>query len=486
MKYLLFFLGFTSCSSLEKAELAGSGSPGGADFDPNSNQMRLDIHPQDQNIDLLSQSWIADGDADWGDLTIEVNPSVSVSGQVLGYTVQPLNAEVPGGDRNPVTANITVQRPGTISSSAVTTDTDGTFSLEVPPARGYTISISPDDTHLLPFQVVQGVDITDNLDLEEIDLGYGLPVYGRITNDEGTPIHNALVNLKHVESGIDGASVVTDSRGHYLIRALPDDYLLCVKGSPGVALPFLEVPATVNVDQALELDVNLGNTETVSVQGQLTNSEGTQTIRDVKVRLSSDLLDGTDGRLVIETETDRDGLFSRNILPGSWIGEFISAYDDIWGSLELTFRVSLGGPPEDLEAIPLPDNVTFSSTVLDPNGNPIEGAAVNAHEMGFDSYIYSTTTNSLGRFSLELPPHPVALAVAPPTADLAVTRKIVNPTEGMSEFILSTGDLVAGKVISEGTGLEFALVEVRDMTGQLYATTITGPEGDFAVRIEGL
>jgi len=448
--------------------------------------MRLDIHPQDQDTTLLAQSWIAEGDTDWADLTIEVNPSVSISGQILGYTVHPMNAEVPGADRSPVSATITISRPGTISGGSITTDSDGEFYLEVPPARGYTISISPDDTHLLPFQVIKDVDVTDDLDLEQIDLGYGLPVYGWITNDNGTPMVNAEVKLKHVETGIEGASAVTDARGHYLIRAQPDDYLLCVNGAPGVALPALEVPATVDTEQGLQLDVNLGNTETVSVRGQLTNAEGNQTIRDVKVRLSSDLLDGTDGHLIIETETDRDGLFSRNILPGSWVGEFISAYDDAWGSLELTFRATVGGMPEDLRTIALPNNVMFSSIVLDPDGVPVEGAAVNAQEMGFDAYIYSTTTDKMGRFTLELPTHPVSLSVSPPSTDLSVTRKIVNPTDGLSEFILSTGDLVAGKVISDGDGLGFALVEIRDMSGQLYATTITDPQGDFAVRIEGL
>jgi hypothetical protein len=170
-------------------------APGGAELDVETNQLRVDIIPGETTPWLDRQSWIASADTEWGALEIDVLPSVRISGRVLGYTATPYGAEVPGTDGTPVLATVSLVREGTISGSAVLTDDDGAFTLSVPPARGYTMSIVPHDGQNLPFESMVNTDFETSVDLGDIDLGYGEPVYGKITRDSGAPVAGINVHL---------------------------------------------------------------------------------------------------------------------------------------------------------------------------------------------------------------------------------------------------------------------------------------------------
>ena len=475
-----------ACSGLEDAKIQVDGSPGGAELNPDLNQLRLDVYPGEDQENLLPQSWIADGTADWTGMVIDVKPAITVTGQVVGYAVSPFHADVPGAELSPVDATIRMTRPGTISGGSIKTDDLGNFTVQIPPARDYTLSIVPTDSSLLPFAVVEDLDIVEDLDLGQVDLGYGLPVYGQITDSDGRPVSSAEVRLQHTSTGIQGPSRLTDSTGHYLLRASEGDYFLRIEGTPGVALPTLQIPVTVLPKEGLDLDVNVGSIDTTAIVGQIKSMEGNLPVRNVKVRLSSDSLTGSTGHLVIETESDKDGLFSRQLLPGTWVAEFIPEYDNALGSLEMTFSVGSTGEAVDLGAIQLPSKVEISAAIRDPSGNPIEGAAINARELGFDAYIFATSTDPNGLFSVAVPPHAIALSISPPSSDFAVTNVLINPLSYPDDFTLAPGELIEGTVVAEGAPLAFTLLEIRDMNGALYATTFTDPDGIFAVRLEGL
>jgi hypothetical protein len=483
---LCFLTLFTACSGLEDKKIQVDGSPGGAELNPDLNQLRLDVYPGEDQEDLLPQTWIADGGTDWTGMLIDVKPAITVTGQVVGYAVSPFHADVPGSELSPVDATIRITRPGTISGGSIKTDEVGNFSVQIPPARDYTLSIVPTDSTLLPFAVIEDLDIVEDLDIGQVDLGYGLPVYGQITDGDGRPVSDAEVRLQHATTGIQGPSRLTDSTGHYLLRASEGEYFLRIEGTPGVALPTLQIPGTVDSKEGLELDVNVGRIETTSIVGQIKSLAGNLPIRNVKVRLSSDSLTGSTGQLVIETESDKDGLFSRQLLPGTWVAEFIPEYDDALGSLEMTFSVGSNGDAVDLGTIQLPSKVEISAVIRDPDGNPIEGAAINARELGFDGYIFATSTGPNGLFSVDVPPHAIALSISPPTADFAVTNELLNPLSYPGDFTLSPGELIEGTVVAQGDPLPFTLLEIRDLSGALYATTFTDPDGNFAVRLEGL
>lgn len=485
MNLLLLHL-FLGCASQDMAIRAEELAPGGAELDADTNQLRVDIIPGDTTPWLDRQSWIASADTEWGALDIDIMPSVRVSGRVTGYTPTPYGAEVPGADATPVEATVSLVRDGTISGASVTTQADGSFDLYVPPARGYTMSIVPTDGQNLPFIVNLNSDFEETTDLGQIALGYGDPVHGRVTDEDGRAVASVKVQLIDPDTGTAGGAVLTDEQGRYLLRALPGNYLLTAQGQTGRAIPRISTAIEVVEDTGATADVNLGELSVAQVSGQIMNSGKTEALRDVRIRFSSEQLSGGDGTLQIETETDGDGLFSRSLLPGTWTAELIPGFDTAYAPSEVTFSVGNQAIDIDLGQLELPSKIMFNSVAVDDTANGVSGAAVNARELGFDGYIHSTSTGSDGRFSLMLPPHPISLMVDPPGEELAVTNVFVDPTGEPGSVLMTRGQRVEGQITSIGTGVGFALIEIRDMAGLLYATALTDPNGRFQLRMEAL
>ena len=483
----IFLLGLVGCASMEKsASMGNEYRPGGADLDADANQLRIDIIPGESTPFLDPQSWLVGEGDNLGELAIDILPSVTVSGQLVGYTATPYGAEVPGADETPVDGVVSMFRLGTIAGAAVATDLDGKFNLQVPPSTGYQLSAIPADGQALPFYVETAANVAEPTDLGVIDLGYGSPIYGRVVDDENFGIEGASIRLVEVNSGITGSQILSGENGHFIARAHPGEYILVVSGVTGSAIPTIRTPVTVVEEQGYEIDVSVGRLQTSSVYGQVFGEGMGTPHRDVLVRFSSDQLADTDGTLLIETETDGDGVFNRSLLPGRWMAEFIPPYDSPFAPLSMTFAVEEGQNMVDLSNVELPERITFSSFAMDPAGNPVSGVAVNARELGYDEFIRSTTTDTNGRFELSLAPHPMSLMLVPPGQNLAVTHAMLDPVTDAGSIALSSGEIVEGRITSRGIGVPFALLEIRDSNGLLYATSLSDTDGRFNVRVDGL
>jgi hypothetical protein len=150
----------------------------------------------------------------------------------------------------------------------------------------------------------------------------------------------------------------------------------------------------------------------------------------------------------------------------------------------VTFTVSDDQSMVNLGEVALPERINFRSVAMDPSGNPVAGVAVNARELGFDGFIRSTTTDADGWFELDLAPHPMALMLVPPGQTLAVTHAMINPVTDRGSVAMSRGETVEGRITSRGIGVPFALLEIRDSTGLMYATSLSDSDGYFSVRME--
>ena len=484
MQYAALAL-LVGCSGKSTDENGLRGGLGGADLGAVENQVRFDVYPSESSNDLLKQTWIADLGEGLDGIEIVLETSITISGKVVGYQVNPLHSEVPGESRVPVDASIRVERPGTITGGSAQTRADGSFQLKVPASKGYTLSITPDDDLRLPFQVTVGRDLSEDLDLDTIDLGYGLPVYGHIRTDGGLGLHPLTVRLRDVESGVAGPSTVTDTTGHYLLRAEPGDYALEVEGQQGSALPSFTTEAKVH-EGGLELDVSIGELLPSLIAGQVFGADNGATLRDIQVRLESGTLRGSIGALNIDTETDGDGLFGRQILAGTWRGSFIPPYDSEYGGVEEVFEVGPGQDLVNLGEIVLPERFEFEGFVKGPDGSPLANVAVNAQESNFERFIFSTVTDDDGGFLIEVPPGPMMLTVSPSEGSLAVTQWPIDPSFNGEVFSVKEGEKVSGVVNSPSGPVPFALIEVRTMDGRLLATTMSGESGQFDVSLSPL
>ena len=476
---LMFLLG---CSQKETNGSGVDGSLGGADVSPVGDQLRIDVYPSETGSLLMKQTWIADIADGLESVEIALAPSITVSGQVLGYAVNPLHSEVPGEGRVPVPATVRVERAGTITGGSTRTDADGNFELRIPAAKGYTISITPDDGARLPFYVLDKEDLDDDVDFGTVDLGYGLPVYGHIRSHAEEGIEGAVVRLRDSATGVPGPATETDSTGHYLLRAGAGDYTLEVSGQPGSIVPSLSLSAKVG-ETGLSLDVDLGDLVPALISGRLVAGSDEAALRDIRVRLESRSLRTAAGKLTIETETDGDGLFGRQILSGEWQASFIPPYDSIYAGVSERVDVSPGLGFVDLGTVPLPERVEFEGFITDPTGEPVPNVAINVQEENFDRYIFSSTTDEGGGFSVEIPPGPMTLTASPPDSRLAVTQWSFDPTEAGQVFALDEGDEMSGIILGPSGRVPFALVEVRSVDGSLLATTLSDDNGQFMVSI---
>ncbi len=486
MRYLFLLALLSGCAGEALYSKAGADSaPGGAEFDDSGNQLRIDVIPSSVTPELTAQSWITPLDADLLELNIRVTPSITVTGTVLGYEATPYGAEVPGSESVPIDAQVTLIRPGTINGSSIATNASGQFTLSVPPSGGYRLSIVPRDAPSIPFFVESGLSLTEDTDFGDIDLGHGEPIYGKVLYHDGDPVTGAQVRAVDPLSGVAGPSTLTDAQGHYMIRAEPGTLEVKAGGNPGTYLPTLVHSVDVAEEAGIHLSFDMGDISPVQVAGTVIGASSGAREKDIKVRFRSASLDEVDGTLEVETETDGDGLFSRSILPGAWIVEFIPPFDSDRSPVVFSFDVDANqGTPVNLDDIELPERVRIQREIVDPWGSPLPGAVVNAREVGFDGYIYSATADIDGRIDMELPATDMELTLVPPTTGLAVSRIQLNPATDSDTLQVVEGQSISGVVWSEGASVPFALVEVRDTDGTLLASSVTGPDGNFTVQIE--
>ena len=486
MMRTLMMLSLIGCADMEmKGAMSADEDFGGAELDASREQLRIDVIPSSESADLAAQSWIIPEGDDLTALNVRVSPSIEVTGTVVGYEATPFGAEVPGADNMPMDAQVTLYRPGTINGNTVATELDGSFSLSVPPSGGYQLSIVPRDAPTVPFSVDSQLRLVEDTDYEVIDLGYGEPVYGKVTYSDGDPVEGAMVRATDPETGIAGPSTLTDANGHYMLR-VPEGLLdIVAGGNPGTYLPAVTQEIEVLEETGTLLDFDMGDVTPVQVSGTVVGDASGQRQKDIKVRFRSSALADVEGELEVLTETDGDGLFARSILPGDWLVEFIPPFDSDQSPTQFGFSISDEPAPRDLSQIELPDRVMFSRKIVDPNGNALPGAVINAKETGFDGYIHSATADINGRVEVELPAVDLDMTIVPPTTELAVTKLRLNPADHTGRITVSAGQPVSGVVRSEGEPVGFALVEVRREDGTLLASTITGPDGTFAVQIEG-
>ena len=473
------------CSEQSKLLMADAATDfGGAELDGSVAQLRVDVIPSSQHPDIPAQSWIIPESADLQSLNVQVSRSIEVSGTGVGYEATPYGAEVPGIDNVPMDAQVTLVRPGTINGATVATDELGRFSVLVPPSTGYRLSIVPRGAPTVPFSVEEGLRLAEDTDLDTIDLGYGEPIFGEISFSDGAPVEGMEVQALHAPSGVAGAAAVTDEQGHYMIRVPPGDLQVVAAGSPGSYLPTLTETVEVTEEGGSQVDFDLGDISPIQVSGSVVGQGDGHRQKDIKVRFVSSGLAETEGDLEVETETDGDGLFSRSILPGEWLVEFVPPFDSDQSPVAQAFTLNDQVLPDHLAKVELPDRVRFNRTVVNAAGARLPGAVVNAQEIGFDGYIYSTTADSRGRIDLHLPAVDMQLTLIPATSSLAVTQVRLNPASHTGFLTVTAGQAVTGVVRSDGDPVGFALVEVREEGGTLLASTISGPDGEFSVQIE--
>ncbi len=446
--------------------------------------LRLDVYPPG-TLDLLPQSFTL-LPADIEDVYLALAPTVRVRGTVEGAVPSPVDITIPSDESEPVEARITVEVPGTIMRGVTRSTPDGRFNLDLPAGFGYRAVAVALDPYDLPLYIEDDLVLTDETALD-ISLGLGIPVSGEVLQDDGSLMPaGARVHLVDDFTGDAGPVDLVTSSGEYLLRALPGDYTLVLEGDSGGSIPTIPWSVTVAEDDiAVRQDLSPGQLSVTSVSGAVVDIEG-RPVDDAEVRFTAVSLDGlpVDATATVATDSDRNGLFTRQLARGTWLMEVIPLYAPGNTLSPATRTITVSGESFDLGEVMVRRYANLDARVY-VGGAPARNIVLNAVEQGFNRYTYTATSDADGWINLQVPDVPLDLTLQSPDADQPITRlEAALPGDVNRIDLDDEGSLVTGILLDpDGIPLPYALVEIRDHEGLLMGTTLTDGEGAFRVTV---
>ncbi len=480
----LAIMGLSGCSN-DSAD--GAFDSGGLleGFDPRAS-LQLDVQPPGATGLLPQRRTLTP--MEYGQfISFDLAPTVTISGalsahvaytwganaptklQAIDATIQTLHAEVPA-----VTVLVDSEE-GTDSTA---------WTLSAPAASGYTLAVVP--TGATGPLYVQALDLRVSQSLT-LELPGGYPVYGRVTGTDGAPVPSAPMRLVY-DDGNSGASVrsaafLTDSTGWFTTWvADPGDYRLeTVAGPAGATLiPALSTDVSVG-EEGAAADIQIGAPVSSGIIGKVVDDDG-QPIADARVRIRSTRLDGCPGSYDLDSVTSPEGTFYLEALPGGYVLEIIPPY----GRQDSPVRrdIVIGEVLSQLGSLALSAPQPLSGTIT-ADGQPQAGVFLTATATDFGNYSYSTTTDSKGRYALNLPGGNYAIQLTPPAgSSWAITRRNqFTSTDAVLPF--SSGTPIEG-VLTDPAGepVAFSLVEIKTVDETVLGRTISGEDGSFSMNVE--
>jgi hypothetical protein len=445
--------------------------------------LRVDVFPSDQNGGLLPQTVFLD--ETWTDLEIDLLDPISLSGHVTGFDATPHATVSVPGETVPVVANVSAWRDGTVMSGATISDSQtGAYELLITPGVEYTFAVVPEDPSELPFQVETSQTFAASHS-NEVQLDYAAPVFGRVTSGQGASgLAGIHVELTEPLTGVTGASDVTDAQGWYLLRATPGRYIIRFHGSEGSYIPTLSGEVVFDTDAGARVDEDYASLQIVTAQGLVTTIQGNAE-SNATVRFTSLGLDAySEGSLVVETDTDRNGRFSVNVLPGEYRVEYIPTFGREVSPLEDRVDILSDQVVQDLGERELQPFTSVHLQIRDADGVAVPNVMVVASETAFENDAFRGTSDAQGVLVMDLPDTTLNFTFTPQSTGLvAVTRLVATPA-GLGDTVeLDVGRSVTGTVLDHGVAVSYAVVELRDENDGLYASTITAGDGTFSTRV---
>jgi hypothetical protein len=448
------------------------------DVVPNGDSAYL---PQSVVFDLSSQ----DPASLLADLDVELSPTRTLAGRVSAFEAAPYgDVSVPGSVSEPLVGRISMTAEEGLARKTVDIE-DGTFALRLP-ADDYRLAVLPADSERQPFYVVDPYALRQDDTGFDLELGFGSPVHGQVLQTDGSPAPGITeVWLEDTLTGLTGPRVATDADGNYMLRAFEGDYRVLAEGSERSTVPRVSGTVTVEASTAARVDLDLGTVVPVEASGRVLDADGSA-LYQATIRFTALALDDAEGAMVVEDDTDSDGDFELDVLPGLWRVEIIPPFDSDGGLAPVELDdVSVGAAGVDLGALSVPERVVVSGSVEGPGGAALGAVTVVAREVGFDHYVYTAVTGSNGGFEIEVPDVALEVAFLPPDAKHTVTW-VDYPTgmSGREAITLASGLPVSGRIESPSGGVGAALVELVDAdTGRVYGTALTDENGNFDLRV---
>jgi protocatechuate 3,4-dioxygenase beta subunit len=336
-------------------------------------------------------------------------------------------------------------------SANTTTDKTGHFRLSVPPGQriihitgtvpGYDI---PDPVAVRRQQrprIEQAIKVDAGGPTAELQFraGPGLLVDGLITDPEGKPLTGAEVKrvIRFGLSELD-ATAQTDAAGRFILAGFPvnSSQRLVVSHAERKLKGRFEIPAAAGeTGKKRVVPVELQLQPAGRVIGQAT--DGNLPLVGMRVQIYEAFTE--EGRRMsgpsgVDARTDADGRFTLDLVEAG--REFtLSIHEDGYENVNFSSFTLKPGETFEHPAITIRRlDQTIAGIVIDPDGNPVEGATIAASDRKTRRSIslyrgQSTVTGKDGRFTMKhLPNTPLSLMAFIPSPPDAVDRTIRFPT----------------------------------------------------------
>jgi len=448
--------------------------------------LRVDVYPIAE--ELLPQSFLLDESDDLYNLRFDLADTVTLSGYVHGTTVFPHSdgVTVPSS-RAAISAQIQLSIPNALNGNIVNTTEEGWFEVDVPANDSYQFSVTPITPTDLPFEITEDFFLRESQDLE-IELDLGIPVYGHVNNLSNT--EEASLQLIDKETGIKGPKVSIAEDGHFLLRA-PEDrssLILRLEGTPGSVIPTIEVPFINDNSDGIELQINIGELNPISIRGSVLSRDGAVFSDRATIRFESKELLSNIGQLIVETSNDGNGIFNTRLLPGSWIAHFIPPYDDSANAAPVSIEFEI--TEEDsfimMEDTYLMEDVRIFTRIIDSMGQPAPNVLVSFQETSFNHEIYTGFTDSDGRLDIRVPSGDLNVTLTPTanSVDAITKATLLNPQEGEEvQWTLQAGESIRGSFYHRNIPVSHALIELWEGEVLLSSRSLN-EAGSFEIKLQ--
>lgn len=406
---------------------------------------------------------------------------VAVQGTVVGLNATPRPRAVLPGGVGAVDATVTFRGLEALSDHRAQTDEDGAFTAFVTPGS-HDVFVRPASPLVPPTSFAFDVLAEEPPELD-IDLTRHAPIWGRVTRGDA-PLANARVRLVFAD-GSTGPLATTDSDGWYELRVTEGMVVgLRSTGSGNGIDPILDRGLSAIGEQGLRHDFSYTDASLNTVAARALTTDQ-QALSGVAFQLISSSLDAyPDGRVELVGFTDTSGNITARVLPGTYQLTLSMEREQELTSVQQ--EVTVAGDV-DLGVLTVPSLTVVRGAVTDGLGTPLSGVSVTCRELGFLQRTWTTSTGEGGDYTLPVAAGPLFCGASASDANLAPSRETLDAREETQlDFTLTPGTAIGGRVTFEGSPEEFALVEVTDSSGTVWATAITDNRGEYELRVHPL
>lgn len=413
-----------------------------------------------------------------------VAPAVRLTGTVQGELVTGFGAADLPARLVPATGVMRLAQQSVDETWVTGPDAAGSFDVQVN-RDAYVLEFVPDDP-LLPVHRESRLLLADAV--VDLDLGRGVPLYGRVRDAEGSPVVGAPVHAVSAE-GLATSVAPTDDGGWYEIHVRPGAWAVVSSGPPASREPTLISELHEVDDEGLRVDLSFRATTKAVATLRLVGPKGGG-LSGMAVRLvASSLADhGAGATFQLEGVTDNRGFLDARLPAGTYAVETLPRDGDPYAPIRIDALEVLADV--DLGSFEVPGVVEARFELTDPDALPLLGAPVVCVEPLGNHRLFTGATDGEGVLAWELPEGPLDCVIQPPSLrdELAPRRIRVERPGNDIDLALDEGVLLVGRVTADlgeprAEPLTAAILRVVDSDGVPVGFGLTDDTGRFALRV---